>query len=780
MNDQNKIKELEYKLQLLQNRQVQFEKEIQDLQYELYLLSEKSEFSDVRTNLTSSKQEKSPPQPSILSEPQQSFTESRPKSHSLPQSKNFALPNLPSNLERFIGENLINKIGILVLVIGVGIGVNYAIDHDLISPLARILLGYLLGIGLLGTAALLRKKYDGFSAVLLSGAMTIFYFITYAAFAIYDLIPNMVAFIMMVIFTIFTVLAALVYNRQVIAVIGLVGAYAVPFLLSTESSEALVLFLYISLINIGICFLAFRKYWKFLYFSSFFITWLIYIAWMIEVRIIEQNFWLGFGFLTLFFLIFYVTFLAYKLLRKETFSKTDVLLLLANSLFYFGLGYFWVDAIETTEKLVGLFAILNACLHFAVAQVIYRQKLADSSLLRLVVGLVLLFVTLAIPIQMEGNWITLVWVALAVVLFWVGKTQKVAFYANTSFPIMILALISMAMDWESNYELYNAENYLAFWNLNFLTSVLFTAGFGIITYFNHKYPLAKNEKVSPAADLKQLLIPGVFLFALYYTFYLEIGNYWESMSLANQSEAINPDLDPYFFDGNWNLKHFKNIWQQNFALFFLSALAFYNIYFLRSKILALLNSILIAISLLIFLSNELFDHDALRNSYLNIPKEATFPTNSFYILFRYISFALVVLSGLALWRYIQSNLLPSQWRRAVELFLHGVAIWILGNEVIHWLALTDRYNFTEFGLTIFWGVYSLILISLGIWKRRKHLRIAGIIWFGITLAKLVFFDLSHMSTVAKTIVFVSLGVLLLIISFLYNKYKHLITNDLPL
>ena len=62
-------------------------------------------------------------------------------------------PNNPiqisNELEKFIGENLINKIGIAILIIGVAIGAKYSIENDLISPLTRIILGYLLGLGLL-------------------------------------------------------------------------------------------------------------------------------------------------------------------------------------------------------------------------------------------------------------------------------------------------------------------------------------------------------------------------------------------------------------------------------------------------------------------------------------------------------------------------------------------------------------------------------------------------------------------------------------------------------
>ena len=53
--------------------------------------------------------------------------------------------------EKFIGENLINKIGIAILIIGVGIGAKFSIENDFISPLTRVILGYLFGLGLLGT-----------------------------------------------------------------------------------------------------------------------------------------------------------------------------------------------------------------------------------------------------------------------------------------------------------------------------------------------------------------------------------------------------------------------------------------------------------------------------------------------------------------------------------------------------------------------------------------------------------------------------------------------------
>ena len=85
------------------------------------------------------------------------------------------------DFEKFIGENIISKIGILITVLGVGIGTKYAIDNNLINPLTRILLGYLLGIIFFIFAIRIRNKYEDFSAIIISGAMAIFYLITFAA-----------------------------------------------------------------------------------------------------------------------------------------------------------------------------------------------------------------------------------------------------------------------------------------------------------------------------------------------------------------------------------------------------------------------------------------------------------------------------------------------------------------------------------------------------------------------------------------------------------------------
>ena len=117
-------------------------------------------------------------------------------------------------------------------------------------------------------------------------------------------------------------------------------------------------------------------------------------------------------------------------------------------------------------------------------------------------------------------------------------------------------------------------------------------------------------------------------------------------------------------------------------------------------------------------------------------------------------------------------------KMAYSLLLHTTILWIASSELISWLDMADSTQSYKLGISILWGIYALLLISLGIWKNKKYLRIGAIALFSITLLKLFLYDISHLDTISKTVVFLSLGILLLIISFLYNKFKHKITDEI--
>ncbi len=788
-DDQSKINELYNKLNALLSKQNDFYKEINALRREIDRLRTQNQAQDFETTEIEKDSSVADSSHKVKNEgisSQPSFRESESIKETVltktAQHIREKRPKRKSDLEKFVGENLINKIGIVITVIGVAIGAKYSIEHDLISPLTRIILGYLAGLGLLGFGIKLKKNYENYSAVLVSGAMAILYFITYAAYDLYELIPQLMAFILMVIFTAFTVLTAIHYNRQVIAHIGLVGAYAVPFLLSDGSGSAAVLFSYVTIINIGILVIAFKRYWKLLYYAAFGLSWLIYLAWLANSYQLEDHFWLAMMFMSLFFLTFYLTFLAYKLLREEVFKYQDIILILLNSFIFYGIGYGILSDHETGMHLLGFFTLCNALIHFVVGIIIYRKKLADRNLFYLISGLVLVFITIAVPVQLDGNWVTLLWSGEAALLFWIGRTKKVSIYEKLSYPLMILAFFSLVHDWSTAYADYysiSIENKITpLLNIHFLTGILFVAAFAFINKVDRdpKYTSAV-ARYHALLKLASLTLPSILLFALYNTFRLEIAQYWNQLYADSYLVASPGDELLTQFYWNFDLREFRKIWIINYSLLFVSLLAIANVKKLKSKLLGTITLGLITLALTVFLIQGLYALSELRESYLDQELAEFYDIGIYNILIRYISFLFVAVALVACHKLLQSRFILRDFRIAFELLFHVAILWIASSELIHWIDFAESSQSYKLGLSILWGVYSLLIIGLGIWKKKKYLRIGAISLFAVTLVKLFFYDISHLDTIDKTIVFVSLGVLLLIISFLYHKFKNDITDE---
>ena len=82
------------------------------------------------------------------------------------------------------------------------------------------------------------------------------------------------------------------------------------------------------------------------------------------------------------------------------------------------------------------------------------------------------------------------------------------------------------------------------------------------------------------------------------------------------------------------------------------------------------------------------------------------------------------------------------------------------------------------GLSLSLSIAGFVQMGLGMRLHQKLLRMVSLATFGLVLLKLVFDDLWAMPTIGKIIVFIILGLILLILSFLYQKLKDvLFKND---
>lgn len=774
----DRIEILNRKLEFLLKRQDDFSREINNLKLEIKGLRQTSSpevDENIKNSVNVPRESENRETVQSINDKYAAYRQSIRESQKATKHKDRTID---LSLEKFIGENLINKVGIIITIIGVAIGAKYSIDHQLISPLGRILLGYLMGAVLFGFGLKLREKYNSFSAVLISGAMAIMYFMTYFAYGFYSLIPQLVAFLLMVAFTVITVYAALIYNRQVIAHIGLVGAYAIPFILSEGSGQVVILFSYISIINAGILILSFRKYWKPLYYSAFGLTWLIFFSWYINQYQPLNHYTLSIVFNSVFFLIFYLTFIAYKFIRKEKFNIDDIFLLLANSFVYYGFGYSILDEHVVGQHFLGLFTLVNASIHFIVGASIYRKDLADKNLYYLVIGLALIFITIAIPVQLDNNWVTLLWAGEAALLFWIGRTKKVGEYEMMAYPLMILAFISLMQDWSMGYNSYIPDSpdtrVVPILNIHFLTSLLFLAAYGSIIILKQKYPISTiTEKQRSFAQTMAVVIPVIFGVALYNSFRLEIAVYWDQLYSDSWIENLKGDV--YGGRNNDDYKWFKIVWTLNYTLLFISALTWLNFKKIRDKQLEWVSAGLIVFGMALYLTAGLYYLSELRISYLNNYLAQYYQRTAFNIGIRYVSYIFAALTLFSGYRYIIQRSANHSLKLSFDLLLSISVIWIASSELLNLMDIAGSAQSYKLGLSLLWGSYSLLLIAFGIWKKKSHLRIAAIALFGITLIKLFFYDISHLDTISKTIVFVCLGVLLLIISFMYNKFKAIIS-----
>ncbi len=775
-DNQKQLDELNKKIHLIELRQEQINADLVQIKKEISTISSTSDITEkVVTTPVLPTLPNVPTLPPVKEKPVEVIK--RPVvEHAFP-----VIPKIPREpkkkkektpLEEFIGTNLLNKIGIAVLVLGIGIGAKYAIDHDLISPLTRIVLGYLCGIVLIGIGMRMKAKYESFSAVLLSGGMAVLYFITFAAYDLYQLIPQMMAFALMVVFTAFTVFAAVQYNLQVIAIIALVGAYGVPFLLSNGSGKVGVLFAYMSIINVGILTLSFKKTWKALYYSAFALTWLIYSAWAMDQYQADDHLWISLIFSSIFFITFYITLLSYKLLQGEPLSRWDIILLTANSFIYYGFGYFVIDEHQSGEVFLGVFTLFNAILHFLACYAIYKKQDATRDTFYFVAGLVLVFLTLAVPVQLDGNWVTLIWAAEAVLLFWIGRTKHFPVYERLSYVLIVLAFGSLVQDWDDFYGQYykgKKELYVTFFlNIQFLSSILVCVALGAIFKISrdHEAP-SSGTKIN---SIFKWAIPSLFVIALYLSFYHEIENFWSQKYVDSEMTGTRDDYEYTFFDND--LQRLQTIWLMIYSSVFITLLAFVNHRFVKNKVASYIITGFAALLLLNFVSLGLTELGYLRDSYLTQEDAKYYFRTSGNILIRYVAILFMLPLLAVVYKNMQSDEINDVVKKMERAFFHVIILSLLSSELINILDMSGINDSDKLALSILWGAYALVLIVYGLIKNIKFIRIAAIALFGITLLKLFFYDLSSMTTIAKTIVMMVLGVLLLVASFLYNKFKR--------
>ena len=656
------------------------------------------------------------------------------------------------DLEKFIGENLISKIGIAILVLAIGFFVKYAIDNDWIGPIGRVGVGLLCGGILIGIAHWLRNSYKAFSSVLVGGGLAIFYFTITLAYHQYALFGQTMAFIIMLVITIFSVILSMLYDRQELAIIALVGGFVSPLLASNGSGNYQILFSYLLILNTGLLVIAYNKAWRLLNALAFAFTAILFTSWLVGLPYdaAVSTFSGGFGFATAFYILFFIINIAHNIRENKKFIASDFGILLANTCLYFGAGLYLLAQMHLT-RYQGLFSATMGVFNLLSSWFLFRTKKVDSNILYLLVGITLSFISLTAPIQLHGHYITLFWASESVLLYWLYQKSQISIIRLASFGIWVAMLVSLVMDWAKVYgPLYTAfaapgpKELPIIFNKGFLTGLY--CSFCCLALFRLSLgkPLAKTY----------LLTGSLLLF-------------------ISGALEINYQFTVYFPGTDWSLVY---LLLYTYTFIFLST--FFSVRIKDSNLYPL-NAGLFSACLLLYLLFIPASFD-IQKEVLRLPGSGT----------HFIAhWAGDLVIALILFRL-------TGWQRTGKIKIDpAVFTWIAGGLTVIFLSaegqlLIDALFYSKehpleelqrvyikTGLPILWGLCSFAFMWLGMRYKFKTLRIVSLCLFSLTLLKLFLFDIRNIPVAGKIAAFFCLGVLLLVVSFMYQRLKKIIIED---
>ena len=344
-----------------------------------------------------------------------------------------AVPPTPSkSLEERLGSQVFNAVGILALIFGASWALKLAIEHGLIGPTGRILIGLATGAGLvLWSERFRRKNLAAFSYSLKAVGSSVLYLSLWAAFQLYHLLPAEAALSAMVIVTAWNAFMALSQDSELLAAYALVGGFLTPVLLSSGGDHETFLFTYLAIIDLGVVLLLRFKPWQRLLPLAFPATVFYFISWYASFfHPGGTTNWDGQSTLTLIFaVIFGALFASVQIVRARSAEPDNdcwigagakpsgafaVLLPLANAVFL-GCALYSVVQDSGMHSALAWIAVTLAAIYLGLMRL---QATAVTRAVHLAIAIILL--TVAIPLKASGHTLTTAWLVEGIVLFWLS------------------------------------------------------------------------------------------------------------------------------------------------------------------------------------------------------------------------------------------------------------------------------------------------------------------------------------------------------------------------
>jgi uncharacterized membrane protein len=578
------------------------------------------------------------------------------------------------------------------------------------------------------------------------------YYTISIAYHVYGLFSQPAAFTTLVLVTLFTTFIAIVYDRKELAIIAVIGAFTTPFMVKGETNNYMAFFTYIAIINTGMLLLSYFKKWTILSKLSLFFTVLFFGGWIFSTSMFGIAAQRGLFFAHIFFVQFLGMNLFYNLRKKERFNAWEFIQLSSITILFYAVAMYFLDTLNMKD-FQGSFTLCLAGFFFVIYYFLRQSKTTDTPLKLLILGKGITFVTLAGVVLFDGNHMTIFWVLESIILLLIGQKAKMPILKNAVQLIAGISFIGLGKDWIL-YLLESPNNNPVF-NADFISFILVLGGLLSIFILTKKEALSAENRLLPVKQFR-FILGGLITFALYVSCLIE----------------LNHQLRVFEFNAGNNLV----IWWYHLIVLSIGLLIAYIRNSAKMQQIFTVLAFIGVSTYLIFANQEII---AVRN--MAILKSEF---KGFFYLHYFVVLTLIILLGI--FRRVGSRILSADKQDNWASAFVAIVVLILATFELDHIALFNfsaefvsgtilRHTQTE-GYTVLWGIGSLVIMVIGMRKQWKTFRILALVIFSISLLKLFTSDIRHITDAGKIIAFISLGILLLIVSFLYQKLKKLIVE----
>jgi len=330
-----------------------------------------------------------------------------------------------TDLETVIAGRWLNRVGLLLVFLAAFYALKWEFDNNVLGPTGRVALWTLVGAGLVAYGQWLAARGHRYLADGLTGlGGAVLYLTLYFGWSYYKLFPPVAAFVAMILVTAAMLAIAVGRDSQRVALLGLIGGFATPLLASQGQDAQVVLFSYLLILDAGVLVLARARTWRGLEPLALLASTAFFWGWYDEFYHHEQPLVRTALFATAFFAVF----TALPVIRARVTARLfpeQVGSLLFNAANYLSALYVLLWPGHRWGLTLAVVAL--AALHLLVTEAIPPLPRERPVARMVFAGLALTLVALAIPIRLEGHWVTIAWAVHGAVLVWSGFRVRWSF-----------------------------------------------------------------------------------------------------------------------------------------------------------------------------------------------------------------------------------------------------------------------------------------------------------------------------------------------------------------